>query len=174
MIRNAIETFDWQSKITGIHLHHSVSPGHKHWKRSGSDAVVEAIRRAHVNGRGWSDIGYHALVMPDGSVHKGRDWNRAPASALAHNGTGAAHPFAICMIGDLRPGFDPVLASQMEGTALTIAALDDHFPELDIKAHRDLQATECPGLTDDQIDSLIATAKTISMFGWILPDEMWS
>lgn len=49
--------------------------------------VVKEIRRWHVTERGWSDIGYHALVHRDGSVGYGRSVGRSGAHCRGRNKT---------------------------------------------------------------------------------------
>ena len=41
--------------------------------REGQDISVDTIRKWHVEGRGWSDIGYHLYVDINGEIHGGRD-----------------------------------------------------------------------------------------------------
>jgi N-acetylmuramoyl-L-alanine amidase len=41
--------------------------------REGQDISVDTIRKWHVEGRGWSDIGYHFYIDVHGNIHKGRD-----------------------------------------------------------------------------------------------------
>lgn len=52
--------------------------------RKMADKVAE-IRRWHVEGRGWSDIGYHYLIDRDGSVMEGRPIERTGAHVKGHN-----------------------------------------------------------------------------------------
>lgn len=56
---------------------------------------IEVIRDWHVNGRGWSDIGYHFFIRKDGTIEDGRPLDRTPA-AQAGNNTGT---IAICLHG---------------------------------------------------------------------------
>ena len=44
--------------------------------REGHDVSTETIRGWHVNKRGWSDIGYHFVVLLDGTVDKARPIER--------------------------------------------------------------------------------------------------
>ncbi len=74
-------------KIYEIIVHCSATP-------EGKDFSVENIRRWHLR-RGFADIGYHYVIYRDGSVHDGRDVDRAGAHCLGHN----AHSIGICYIG---------------------------------------------------------------------------
>lgn len=66
--------------------------------RPSLDIGVAEIRGWHLD-RGWSDIGYHAVIRRSGRLEKGRDWWLNGAHVRGHNqGT-----VAICMVGGLRP-----------------------------------------------------------------------
>lgn len=56
---------------------------------------VEVMRRWHVDGNGWSDVGYHLFIRKDGTVQDGRPLERIPAAQAGHN-TGS---IAICLHG---------------------------------------------------------------------------
>ena len=61
----------------------------------GRDFTVEDIRRWHVQGNGWKDIGYHFVVYRDGSVHPGRPLDQVGAHTSGHN----ANSIGVCYIG---------------------------------------------------------------------------
>ena len=45
--------------------------------REGQHIPVETMKKWHVEGRGWSDIGYHFYIELDGTIKKGRDIDRS-------------------------------------------------------------------------------------------------
>jgi len=47
--------------------------------REGENFEVSEIRKWHVDGRGWSDIGYHFYIDLYGEIHKGRDISKIGA-----------------------------------------------------------------------------------------------
>jgi hypothetical protein len=59
------------------------------------DDDIAVIRDWHVNGNGWSDVGYHFFIRKDGTVEPGRGLERIPAAQRGHN-TGT---IAICLHG---------------------------------------------------------------------------
>ena len=59
------------------------------------DIGVEEIRDWHVNGNGWSDIGYHYVIRRDGTVEDGRPVEKAGAHTLGQN----ADSIGICLVG---------------------------------------------------------------------------
>lgn len=64
--------------------------------RASCSAIVRSYQNYHLDGHGWSDIGYHFLVGEDGNVYEGRGWDAVGAHAPGYNGQG----IGICMIGD--------------------------------------------------------------------------
>lgn len=65
-------------KIDSIILHCTATP-------EGRDYPIEEIRRWHVVGNGWKDIGYHFVVHPDGTVEEGRPVEQIGAHCKGHN-----------------------------------------------------------------------------------------
>jgi hypothetical protein len=61
------------------------------------DDKVRGIQAFHMDGRGWSDIAYNALVCPHGYVYEGR----GPGVRSAANGTDAGNDadVAVCYLG---------------------------------------------------------------------------
>lgn len=56
---------------------------------------IRAIRDWHVNGNGWSDVGYHYFIRKDGTLEPGRPTERTPAGQTGNNvGT-----LAVCLHG---------------------------------------------------------------------------
>lgn len=84
-----------------------------HCSDSGPNTTVEDIRKWHTDpppkGRGWKDIGYHYVIYPDGSIHKGRDENEIGAHCEGDN----LFSVGICLIGRTeftQPQFDSLFA----------------------------------------------------------------
>lgn len=73
-------------KIRGICVHHTASPR--------ATTTVEEIRRHHVEVNGWSDIGYHYIILGDGTLKVGRPAHLMGAGALGFN-QGVLH-IAVC------------------------------------------------------------------------------
>lgn len=78
-------------------LHTSATPGGWADGKSVADVVAE-IRRWHTDpkprGRGWRDIGYHRVIMPDGSIGIGRSlWEIGAHVQERNRGT-----VGICLI----------------------------------------------------------------------------
>jgi len=75
-------------KIDKIIIHCSAT-------REGENYTVDTIRSWHVDGRGWSDIGYHFYIDLYGKIHKGRDIAKIGAHVKGHN----RNSIGICYCG---------------------------------------------------------------------------
>jgi hypothetical protein len=99
------------------HVHHTA--GTNTYTRLQAPAVVRAIQVYHVQGNGWNDIGYNALVDRFGTVYEGRyggiDQNVVGAHARGFN-TGS---FGIAVMGDFRAVEPP--AAALDALARTLA-----------------------------------------------------
>lgn len=73
-------------------IHHSAGSNNS----SDWAAVVRSIWNFHVNGNGWSDIGYNWLVDPNGVVYIGRGDNILGAHFCGKN----SNTLGTCMMGD--------------------------------------------------------------------------
>lgn len=52
--------------------------------REGASVSLDTVRRWHLE-RGWSDIGYHYLILLDGTIEVGRPEERQGAHVRGHN-----------------------------------------------------------------------------------------
>ena len=98
------------------HVHHTA--GTNTYTRLQAPAVVRAIQVYHVQGNGWNDIGYNALVDRFGTVYEGRYGDRPERrrSARAGFNTGS---FGIAVMGDFRAVEPP--AAALDALARTLA-----------------------------------------------------
>jgi len=62
--------------------------------KNGERYSIDLLRKDHLD-RGFSDIGYHLVIQPDGQVDNGRPLNQVGAHTQGHN-TGS---IGICLIG---------------------------------------------------------------------------
>ena len=131
-------------RITSVHLHHTWRPRHSGFRGL---RTIEAMRRYHL-GLGWSDIAQHLTIDPAGACWTGRNWNAPPASNAGDNGSAAAGPFMIEMIGDFDLGADVLDGAQRAAVVEVIARLLRTFalaPD-GLHFHRELGSPKtCPG-----------------------------
>ncbi len=105
---------------------------------------IETIRRWHVDGRGWSDVGYHYVIYLDGTIAKGRADNTQGAHCLKSN----AFSLGICYIGgvetDGKTPKDTRTEAQKESLDHLLHTLKAMHPDAIIHGHRDFAAKACP------------------------------
>lgn len=105
-------------------------------------ASAEDIHRAHLqrdNGT-WAGIGYHLYIRKDGSIHRGRPLWASGAHVLNENW----HTVGVCVEGN----YDvetTMPAAQLNAVREVLRYLKGLYPNAQIKCHRDMQATACPG-----------------------------
>lgn len=136
-------------KIAAVHLHHTWRPNRAQFR---GKASIEAMREYHI-GLGWDDIGQHLTIDPFGISWTGRNWNLPPASQKGKNGSAAAGPFMIEMIGDFDIGQDTLDGEQRRAVCAVVAAILAQCglrPD-DIAFHRELGSPKtCPGTGVDK------------------------
>ena len=100
---------------------------------------VRGIQAFHIDGRGWNDIAYNAVVCPHGYVYEGR----GPGVRSAANGTdpGNDNDVAVCYLSGEGDPFTP------EGAQAMADAMHWLAPGGKRHAHRDWKPTACPGDT---------------------------
>lgn len=110
--------------------------------------TVDTIRGWHVNGNGWSDIGYHYIIESDGSVRTGRPLTQVGAHVKGHNKSN----IGICLVGGVDKNGDPVMnysEKQLQSLHGLVKGLQFIYliPDSRVKGHRDLS----PDLNKDGI-----------------------
>lgn len=121
----------------GIVVHHT----------AGADLVsmeLPAIRRWHIDGNRWRDIGYHALVEkigPDYVVLAGRPLNERGAHEKRANRT----HLGLAFVGDFTK-YEPSMAALQEGArwAAGMAHICGFGPA-EVVPHNHFKVTACPG-----------------------------
>ena len=106
-----------------IQLHHTYSPNYSHFNGYNHLTLQKNMRDYHVNTNGWSDIGQHFTIFPDGKICTGRNINTSPAGIYGAN-TGA-----ICIecLGNFDKGGDTMTDAQKDAIAGAVKILLDKF-----------------------------------------------
>ncbi len=143
----------WWLRPPGIVLHHSASPG----SEGGTPVDVALIDRWHEQ-RGWGaetragtyHVGYHYVILPDGTVEAGRPEWLPGAHTRGHNDC-----LGVCLIGNFSSADNPAGRVQpARPTPRQLAALDKllrrllrryHLTPAAVRRHCDLAPTACPG-----------------------------
>jgi N-acetylmuramoyl-L-alanine amidase len=109
----------------------------------GRNFTVEDIRRWHVQGNGWKDIGYHYVIYLDGSVHPGRPLDQAGAHTTGHN----ANSIGICYIGGLDLWGKPkntMTPFQIDAMLKLVNFLQWMYPKAKVYGHNEFANKDCP------------------------------
>lgn len=109
----------------------------------GRDVTVAQIDAWHRR-RGFNGIGYHYVVMLDGTVAPGRAVALAGAHCRGHN----AHSVGVCYVGgmsrDMKRPLDTRTPQQKTALRQLLQRLRRRFPAAAIHGHRDYAAKACP------------------------------
>ena len=131
--------------INKIVIHNACTPEGKYFD-------IDDIRRWHTSrppeGRGWSDVGYHYVVLLDGTIQLGRMLNVPGAHVGGHN----SKSIGICYIGgmtaDMKTPKDTRTVEQKSSIAHLLYTLKRSFNDAEIVGHCDLDPEgkpDCPG-----------------------------
>ncbi len=133
---------------TGIVVHHSATPPVVAGRRVDADFLDE-VHAAKGWGMRFGDrvyhIGYHYVILPDGTVQSGRpDWMPG-AHTAGHNDY-----LGICLVGDFSQHHGhcahPTTAQRQALVKLLRSLIRKYrLKSKDIYRHSDLGATRCPG-----------------------------
>lgn len=111
----------------------------------GKDFKAADIRRWHVQGNGWKDIGYHFVIDLDGTVEVGRPVSKQGAHCSGHNKT----TIGICYVGgcaaDGKTPKDTRTEAQKRSLRGLVAVLRSCFPTIrKVSGHREYANKACP------------------------------
>ena len=106
---------------------------------------VEEVRDWHVNGNGWEDIGYHAVIRQSGRIEFGRHFDDVGAAVRGYN----RESVHICLVGGLNEVGEPANTfnhEQMYTLSMLIEVLLEAYPSAKVQGHRDFPNVdkECP------------------------------
>lgn len=154
-----------------LHIHHTWKPDHDDFTGSNHIALQQAMYYYHVNTNGWSGIGQHVTLMPDGSWVTGRDFSTSPASIKGWN-TGA---FAVEMLGNFDTGNDRLKGEQKESIINLTRYFVDRLGQNCVKFHREGPnvSKTCPGTSLDK-DCFMEEVLTVGSVFKDVDDNRWS
>lgn len=137
--------------------------------RFGNAALISKWHtQAQPNGRGWSNVGYHYVILNghlsskafnkhfDGHIETGRplddDNMIEPFEIGAHTKGKNSNSVGVCFVGNSGE-FTP---EQHKSLHVLLGQLREQFGVLDIKQHSDFdpKKPDCAGLSQDYIDGL--------------------
>ena len=137
-VMNRINAMNGVGRIT---IHHEGWTPVSFTDATTTAARIDQIRAAHVNDRGWGDIGYHYIVDRAGRLWAGRD----PRYQGAHVKENNEHNLGILVLGnfDRQSPTQPQLDTLV--TALRTLRSQCNVPVSRVHTHQELMSTACPG-----------------------------
>ena len=123
-------------KINKIIIHCTATP-------EGREVTVKDVRAWHAQ-RGFTDIGYHYLIMLDGTIAKGRPIELSGAHTLGHNYDSIGIAYVGGMTKDMKKAKDTRTPAQKVALLSLLAKLVTEYPDAEIYGHRDFSDKECP------------------------------
>lgn len=109
----------------------------------GRPVTIREITQWHKQ-RGFSTIGYHYVVMLDGTVCNGRNVDTVGAHCTNHN----SHSIGVCYVGGLdkvtKQPKDTRTPAQKYALVTLLKKLKALYPKAKIYGHRDFSSKACP------------------------------
>ena len=105
---------------------------------------ITDVRRWHVEERGWSDVGYHFLVLLDGTIQEGRPLERQGSHTRAHNHDSIGVAYVGGMSEDMSNPKDTRTQQQKDSLEYLLCYLKILFSQATIYGHRDFSSKSCP------------------------------
>jgi N-acetylmuramoyl-L-alanine amidase/Mannosyl-glycoprotein endo-beta-N-acetylglucosaminidase len=139
-----------------ITVHHTFAPAEPAIGQAAESRRMRQIQNAHMDGRGWSDIGYHYMIMASGRIYQGRPERKRGSHDVINDGLG------ICFDGDYTNR--QITDAQFRSAVALCTKLCQRMGITDpvtpvstrtnfgtrqlprILGHRDRVATNCPGV----------------------------
>lgn len=118
--------------------------------REGQNISTETIRGWHVNERGWSDIGYHFVVLLDGTVDKARPVKRQGAHVRGKN----KGSIGVCYIGGCDANMNPKDTrneAQKKSLEELISYLMESYDDATLHGHNEFSSKACPSFNVQEI-----------------------
>ncbi|WP_207943030.1 N-acetylmuramoyl-L-alanine amidase [Actinomadura sp. KC345] len=135
-----------------------------HYSAGPKTQTVEQIQAFHMDGNGWSDVGYNFLVNVDGEIFEGRGWGVVGAHAPDHNTSG----IGVCVIG--RDG-DATAAAKRSVRWLYDQACEKAGRQLRKLGHRDVYSTSCPG---DELYAWVRAGMPADLEDDVSAEDVWN
>lgn len=109
--------------VLKVQQHHTYIPSYIHFTGTNHFERQLAMKNYHVNQNGWSHIGQHLTIFPDGTVMTGRSLELSPACISNQN----AHSICIENFGNFDLNGDVMTTLQREAIIAVTAALCKKF-----------------------------------------------
>jgi len=107
------------------------------------DIGLTEIRKWHVQGNGWRDVGYHYIIRRNGEVELGRSIRDTGAHAAGYNHKSVG----LCMVGGMaedNSAENNFTAQQWTALLDLVKQLKSNYPDADVIGHNEISEKECP------------------------------
>ena len=110
------------------------------------DIGAKEIRKWHVEGNGWADIGYHFVIRRSGRVEAGRPVDDVGSHVQGQNATSVG----VCLVGGLNDKTfkpeDNFTPQQWASLRKLVSDLLKKYPKAKVLGHRDFPGVQkaCP------------------------------
>lgn len=134
LLKHPTKTYETRTldKITTVVVHHTAAPG--------TVGPVQ-IARYQVNSNDWPGIGYHFVIMADGTIYQTNHLETISFHAREAN----PYSVAVCFAGHFVPGGPTDVQLQSGGQLLAYLLPTLKLGPEVVKGHKDFVATTCPG-----------------------------
>lgn len=111
--------------------------------KSDMDIGVKEIRKWHVEGNGWNDIGYHDVIRRSGNIERGRPYDIVGAHCAGQN-TGS---IGVCLVGGIDDSGKPeanFTPQQWKALKQYVRGFRAEYPKATIHGHNEYASKACP------------------------------
>ena len=114
------------------------------------DINAATIRKWHTEERGWSDIGYHFVILRDGTMEIGRDLDKDGdiyEEIGAHVAGWNKHSIGICLVGGKGKDNKPEMnftEDQLHQLEMLIRTIRADYPKATVHGHNEFANKACP------------------------------
>ncbi len=110
-------------------------------------ATIKGIQDYHIDVRHWTDIGYHFLIGPDGTIFRGRPELAIGAHCIPNTGK-----IGISLVGNYEGEEELTIENRLALVHLLAHLASKYGLTVDkIFGHQDFAATKCPGVNVYQL-----------------------
>lgn len=127
--------------------------------KEGAHFTAKDIDQWHQQ-RGWTEIGYHYVILLDGTVEKGRDVEKIGAHTKGYN----ENSIGLCYIGGLdKDGHekDTRTKAQIQSMKKLIKSLQKQYPQATLHGHYEFSSKACPCFDVKTLEGKKATQKPL-------------
>lgn len=144
-----------RTKTTEIIVHCTATP-------AGHDFTAQEIRGWHL-AKGWKDVGYHYIILLDGTICQGRPEEFVGAHCVGHN----HRSVGVAYVGGLdEHGTHPLdsrTPRQRLALGVLLERLHHRYPQATLHGHREFAKKACPCFDVQEYNSIFQPLNRLSI-----------